>query len=203
MKLLHFECDEITDFSYEKSLVIRISPDYLTDHFRQVKRYSQSNAGNAILLIQELKPPPLGETVSIQENGASGEELKGLKILVVDDIADNQTLLSRRLQRCGATVEIAENGLEGVTMALLKPYDLILMDLQMPIVDGLTATKHLRKYGFDRPIVACTAHTDERENALRRFGFDDFFCKPLDLTALIHRLRRIQIMNTLRGVESH
>ncbi|MES2856668.1 MAG: response regulator [Bdellovibrionota bacterium] len=128
-----------------------------------------------------------------------GEELKGLKILVVDDIADNQTLLSRRLQRCGASVEIAENGLEGVTMALLKPYDLILMDLQMPIVDGLTATKHLRKCGFDRPIVACTAQAEERDNALNFFGFDDFFAKPLDLAALIHRLRRYQILNMLRN----
>jgi CheY-like chemotaxis protein len=134
-------------------------------------------------------------------NGGGEIDLRGLKILVVDDIPDNQTLLKRRLQRCGAQVESAENGLEGVTMALQRQYDLILMDIQMPVVDGLTATSHLRKCGFKKPIVACTAHSDERSNALNNFGFDDFFAKPLDLTALVNRLRRFHISDILRNAQ--
>jgi CheY-like chemotaxis protein len=137
----------------------------------------------------------------MQNREVQNQELKGLRILVVDDIADNQALLLRRLQKSGAQVDIAVNGLEGVTMALQRQYDLILMDLQMPVVDGLTAASHLRKCGFKKPIVACTAHLDERENAINNHGFDDFFAKPLDLQSLVNRLRRFQVVDFLKNAQ--
>ncbi len=85
-------------------------------------------------------------------------KLKDIRVLLVEDSPDNQQLIRRYLSKQGAEVEIAENGLEGVSKALAGNHDIVLMDLQMPIMDGYTATGHLRARGFLKPIIALTAH---------------------------------------------
>ena len=84
--------------------------------------------------------------------------LEGLHILVVDDAPDNQQLIWRYLTRAGAIVSSAENGQIGYRTALEHDFDLVLMDIQMPVMDGYTATAKLRDAGYMKPIIALTAH---------------------------------------------
>lgn len=116
-------------------------------------------------------------------------ELSSFKILVVDDSLDNLVLIKRLLTLSGAEVETANNGRDGVEKALKGNFSLILMDLQMPDMDGYEATKELRSRGFDRPIIALTAHAmkEERKRCLES-GFDNHLSKPIDREALIHLL---------------
>ncbi|MES2963983.1 MAG: response regulator [Bdellovibrionota bacterium] len=114
------------------------------------------------------------------------QRLFGIKVLVVDDACDNRTLMSRFLTGAGAEVACAEHGREGVDKALAGSFDVILMDIQMPILDGYAATQELRNNGYDRPIIALTAHAlkEERERSLSA-GCDDHLTKPIDRNTLI------------------
>lgn len=113
--------------------------------------------------------------------------LESLKVLVVDDSPDNLALIKRILRIAGAEVETANNGKEAIQQALGNKFDLILMDLQMPEMDGHEATRELRRQGYSRPIIALTAHAmkEERKRCLES-GFDDHLTKPVDREALIH-----------------
>lgn len=111
--------------------------------------------------------------------------LDGYSILVVEDSPDNQLLMKRALQRAGAAVELASNGLEGVDRALNEDFDLVLMDMQMPVMDGVTATKSLRSKGYTRPIFALTAHAmKEQRDSSFLAGCDEHVVKPVDIGAL-------------------
>ena len=112
-----------------------------------------------------------------------------LRILVVDDSIDNQRLLRMLLTKAGATVVLAENGrvacdLVGEGTGASR-FDLILMDIQMPEMDGYEATRRLRQMGFRKPIIAVTAHamTGDREKCLAA-GCDDYLTKPVDKQTL-------------------
>lgn len=108
-------------------------------------------------------------------------DLDGMDVLVVDDSQDNQILISRILQTAKANVTIAKNGREGVEKALAQNFDVILMDLQMPEMDGYEATQQLRSHGYHKTIIALTAHamTEERKRCLAN-GFDEHLSKPID-----------------------
>ena len=117
--------------------------------------------------------------------------LEGLRILLVEDGPDNQRLVSFILKKCGAQVSVASNGLEGRDTALAArscddPYDVILMDMQMPVMDGYTATRELREAGYDGPVIALTAHALEgdRQKCLDA-GCNDFAAKPINMIRLI------------------
>jgi len=103
------------------------------------------------------------------------------KVLLAEDSSDNQRLISLYLQKLGATVEIANNGEEAVDKALAGDYDLVLMDMQMPIMNGPQATRRLRRASYAKPIVALTANAmkEDREKCLDA-GCDDFLSKPID-----------------------
>lgn len=106
--------------------------------------------------------------------------LEKLHVLVVDDSPDNQALFSLLLKKAGAIVDIASDGYGGVNLAKLNDYDVILMDVQMPRMDGHQAVKLLREAGIKTPVIALTAHAmkEERERASRS-GFTDFLTKPV------------------------
>ena len=91
--------------------------------------------------------------------------LAGLHVLVAEDGEDNQHLIRRLLESAGAHVTLVENGEEAVRSALSSDPALVLMDIQMPILDGEQATIQLRRAGFDRPIIAVTAHALEEHRA--------------------------------------
>jgi len=117
--------------------------------------------------------------------------LAGIKVLLAEDSPDNQVLVSRILKLAGASVDVVVNGREAVETATKNHYDVLLMDLQMPVMDGYEATAELRMKGSKIKIIALTAHTlgDERERCLRN-GFDDHLGKPVNRDILIERIEK-------------
>ena len=111
------------------------------------------------------------------------------KILLVEDNLDNQQLISMYVKRTGAMLDIAENGQVGVDKALTNGYDLILMDMQMPVLDGLQAIKVLRDRGYSKPIVSLTANAmlSNREKCLDA-GASGYLVKPIDLAQFYETL---------------
>lgn len=115
----------------------------------------------------------------------NGQPLKGCRVLLVEDGIDNQRLFSMILKKAGADVTQVNNGQEAVE-AFEKSltdhwfFDVILMDMQMPVMDGLTATKRIREQGFNNAIIALTAHAmqEERDQCFAA-GCTDFLTKPI------------------------
>ncbi|MBC7532192.1 MAG: response regulator [Oligoflexus sp.] len=113
-------------------------------------------------------------------------ELAGLNILVAEDAPDNQLLIRRILTRRGAKVRIAENGEEAIREAMSHHFDIILMDVQMPLLDGYGATSELRRLGYKGSIVALSAHAmkGERDKSIA-VGCDEHLTKPVDVNRLV------------------
>lgn len=108
------------------------------------------------------------------------------RILIVEDSQDNQILLKAFLAKMKLDIDIAHDGMMGTFMALKNAYDVILMDIQMPEMDGFEAVKKLRAAGYLGKIVALTAHAmkGDREKCLDK-GFDDYLCKPVSRGTLV------------------
>jgi PAS domain S-box-containing protein len=120
----------------------------------------------------------------------------GCRILLAEDGPDNQRLISYLLRCAGAEVTLAENGriacdLALATMEAGKPFDVVLMDMQMPVLDGYAATRCLRAAGYEGSIVALTAHTmrRDREQCLAA-GCDDYAAKPINRDVLFDVIRK-------------
>jgi len=142
-----------------------------------------------------------GERVSITKNDKSKdieelpENAKMHNILVVEDNRINQKIAEKMLNKLGLTCDIAVDGLEGVKALTNKDYSLIFMDIQMPIMDGISATKKIiEKYGNQRPaIVAMTANVfQEDRDRCKAAGMDDFIAKPIDLSELVRVLSKYE-----------
>nr|WP_295900414.1 response regulator [uncultured Bdellovibrio sp.] len=118
-----------------------------------------------------------------------GKQLASTNILLVDDVEDNRLLIQRMLSKRGAKLTLATNGEEGLNKALENNYDIILMDIQMPVMDGYTATRKLRQAGYKKPIIALTAHAmkDDRERCIEA-GCTDYLTKPVQVEALIQTI---------------
>ena len=111
------------------------------------------------------------------------ESLQGLRILLVEDNKINQMIAQKFLSRWGAQIEMAENGLQAIEKIQSKNFDIVLMDLQMPELDGYQATQRIRQmqdtYYQKVPIIALTASTlSEIKENLMKFGLDDMITKP-------------------------
>ena len=116
------------------------------------------------------------------------------KILYIEDNDDNIYMITRRLGRCGYEVIVAKDGEAGLAMAVSEAPSLILMDLDLPVVDGWEATRRLKEADETRhiPVVAVSAHAMavDRKRALAA-GCDDFFSKPVDLKGLLERIESL------------
>ena len=116
------------------------------------------------------------------------------KILLVEDSEMNRDMLARRLARRGYEVVIAVDGAQGVTLARTEAPDLILMDMNLPVLDGSEATRQLRAAPATQsiPIIALTAHamSGDRENALEA-GCDDYDTKPIELERLLGKIEAL------------
>ena len=116
------------------------------------------------------------------------------KILYVEDNDDNIYMITRRLGRKGYEVIVAKDGEEGIAMARSEAPSLILMDLDLPVVDGWEATRRLKVSDETRhiPVIAVSAYAmvSDRERAMAA-GCDDFFSKPVDLKGLLKRIESL------------
>tara|TARA_R110002111_G_scaffold117466_2_gene179447 strand:+ start:7807 stop:9426 length:1620 start_codon:yes stop_codon:yes gene_type:complete len=136
---------------------------------------------------------------SLQGFGPSDQKIKGVcSVLLAEDGIDNQRLISTLLKKEGARVMLAENGEIAVRRALDalengKPFDVILMDMSMPILDGYGATQKLRELGYDLPIVALTAHamSGDRDKCVEA-GCNDYTTKPVNREQLRKIVRTYQ-----------
>lgn len=127
---------------------------------------------------------------------ANADDLLNCSILLAEDTRDTQMLVVRLLTKCGATVTTADNGREAVEKvmaaeAAAQPFDVVLMDGQMPVMDGLKATRMLRAKGYTGVIIALTAHAmaDDKDKCIEA-GCDDYATKPIKIAALREAIRR-------------
>ncbi len=108
-------------------------------------------------------------------------------VLVVDDGEENRSLVQLVLEHSGLTVEVARDGLEGMEKALAGDFELVLMDVQMPVMDGYTAIKNLRQKSFAKPVVALTAHAMKGiEEKCKDAGFDGYLAKPIKIDEMLN-----------------
>ncbi|MFO7585394.1 MAG: response regulator, partial [Anaerolineales bacterium] len=135
--------------------------------------------------------------------GATIENLSGALVLLVEDHEINQMVAKEILQGMGIKVVIAKNGMEAIEKVAQQPFHAVLMDIQMPGMDGYEATRQIRRdprFSADKlPIIAMTAHalSGEREKALQA-GLNDYISKPIDIAHLANLLLRWIVPETLQ-----
>ena len=117
------------------------------------------------------------------------------RLLLVEDTLNIQVLIAMVLKKAGATVDLANDGVQAIAKihaaaAIDEPYDVILMDMSMPVMDGWETTRRLRAEGYQRPIFALTAWSrEEDKQRCLEAGCDAYFTKPLDRHGLIHAIK--------------
>lgn len=152
-----------------------------------------------VKLPKDVKLVPLERAESTATGTVGGSEspnLQTMEILLVEDSPDNQLLIQTMLAKTGAKITLANDGFEGLAKALSGNFGVVLMDIQMPMMDGHQTVARLREKGYAGPVVALTAHAmkEERERAVLS-GFSHFLTKPVnrknltDLLATIHNPR--------------
>lgn len=143
-----------------------------------------------------LKDPcaAIGQAADSAEDDQSGTTLEA-RILLAEDSPDNQILISTFLKKLGADVTIGRNGLEAVELVLSaaqsdRPFDLVLMDIQMPVMDGYEAMQRLRQAGWSGPIIALTANAmgGDQQKCLAA-GCNDYASKPINRRRLTQQIR--------------
>ncbi len=129
----------------------------------------------------------MSENLSSSLNQDWGEKI----ILVVEDVDTNKIFFDAALRKTSATILWAKDGKEAIDMYKDNDIDLILMDLQLPVMDGYTATREIKKINSEVPIIAQTAHvmSGEREKCLEA-GCDDYLAKPIRLQILMETLSK-------------
>lgn len=140
-----------------------------------------------------LVPPPSAETEQATPVSVLQHDLQGTRVLLVEDNDINQIIAQELLQCMGCQVDVAGDGQEAVHKALHASYDIVLMDIQMPIMDGFSATREIRNHSRlqDMPIIAMTAHAmmSDREKSLAA-GMQDHVTKPIDPATLEQTVHR-------------
>ena len=155
-----------------------------------VKPIKQSTLFDAIM---ELLGYRLAAVPKAKTSHQTSTELSNVRVLLVEDNPVNQTVAKSLLTTCGIITEIAVNGREAVQMVAENQYDVVLMDIQMPEMDGIEATRQIRKklHRADLPIIAMTAHAmqGDREKCIAA-GMNDYVPKPIDREELFATLKR-------------
>ncbi|MFV1983938.1 MAG: response regulator [Thiohalomonadales bacterium] len=155
----------------------------------KIENKVEGQYSNVKLLNQEPGTDEDNDDIILQDD----HQVQGT-ILLVEDIVDNQELISFHLKEMGATVITVENGKDAVEITSNKIFDLILMDMHMPVMSGIEAIKLIRKQGYQSPIVMLTANTalEYKEQSLNA-GCDGFLLKPLDEQILFQVVRKYLI----------
>ncbi|MBC5783733.1 response regulator [Ramlibacter sp. USB13] len=145
-----------------------------------------------------LEGVPLLDATALSEAAAAGPaprrrwRIPSARVLVVDDGAENRELISLVLTEQGLWVDEAENGQVALDRLAAGSYDLVLMDMQMPVLDGYAATRALRQRGQDLPVVALTAHAMKGyEEEVLQAGCTAYLTKPVDIDALLQQIAQL------------
>ena len=143
--------------------------------------------------IKYLQPEDIAELQSKIEAAESHSwTFKPARVLVVDDGVENRELVRLLLEEVGLTVDEAENGQVGVEKAGSSHYDVILMDVNMPVMDGMTAAGILRKKGFEVPIIALTANAMKGYEAeCLKAGYSGYLSKPIDIDQFLELMAQL------------
>jgi len=165
---------------------------------------SDSDAGAVFSMVMPLPhtdaPAPSKAAQTIEQEAVE-VDLSGLDILVVDDVPTNQMVAQTLLQRLGAQVTLADNGQEAVDFVMAQRFDLVLMDVSMPVMNGYQATREIRARGLDKrvlPILGLTAHAfDEDIESCLAAGMNDFVAKPIRRSRLLPLLNKYLKPSTL------
>jgi CheY-like chemotaxis protein len=185
---VHGEAAKLAGLGFDGYLVKPISRDILTRALVSAILRAGAPSGEALVTRHTVRQP--------QENRTSESRLSlQARILLVEDQEVNQAVARKFLEVAGATVEVAGNGRIGLNKLAAQAFDLILMDCQMPEMDGFEATRQIRalEVGTNRhiPILAMTAHAmaGDRERCLAA-GMDDYLTKPISRDALVRGVAR-------------
>jgi CheY-like chemotaxis protein len=151
----------------------------------------ESVSGRILAVLASVPAPMAGGERAAEDERAVSAPARGVRVLLVEDNPVNALLAQALLGREGCSVDRAATGAEALDAAAQAPYDLILMDLRMPDMDGLSAARAIRMRGTSTPIVALTANSfEEDRHACLAAGMDDFLTKPLSPAALRAALHR-------------
>lgn len=157
---------------------------------------TQLDQGSTFLAQIKVDPPEM-KAASPQSPQGHFKNLRDLKdieekrILVVDDSIDNRTLIDFYLEPFGFKLSFAENGHQAINKVQELDHDLILMDIQMPLMDGLEATEKIRALGFSKPIIALTAHVmSEEKDRCMKAGCDMVLSKPIQMEEFLEGIHR-------------
>ncbi|MBT3345447.1 MAG: PAS domain S-box protein, partial [Gemmatimonadetes bacterium] len=189
----------------------------ITAHGREEVFRKAATAGIELTLVKPVNPSILFDAAIRALGGLSNQEdqalatdadaglaaVQGARVLLVEDNLLNQQVAQELLTEVGFAVDVAENGEVAIARIRDQTYDAVLMDMQMPVMDGETATRHIRQDGYaDLPILAMTANAmaGDRERCLAA-GMNDHITKPIDPEALFAALRR-WILESRKPVES-
>lgn len=116
--------------------------------------------------------------------------VNGLRILIADDAVTTIEILQFLFEQEGALVTVAENGQVALNFVKANQFDIVLMDIQMPVCDGIQATKLIREFNEQIPIIAVTAASESEAQEFEKFGFNDFFQKPVDFALLQEKIEQ-------------
>lgn len=151
--------------------------------------HSQANKGSTFILTlpcQHDKTKVYSDVQQLSAGSAQGQdqhiELPDLsgRVLVADDNPDNQLLIRRLLEQCGLSVTLASDGQEALDIAQKNEFDLLILDIQMPVMGGEAVLTQLKKSRFEKPVLAFTANVMKQQvQHYRAVGFSDVLAKPL------------------------
>jgi len=190
----------------ESTTIMMLSSDYKPDDMKQIDKYGigsyllkpikRKELKNAILTTLGLWKAQKGKE-KLKKEKKTELSMPQLKILLVEDNPDNRLLIKAFLKKFPIEIDEAENGQIAIDKFTNNKYDLILMDMQMPIMDGYTATKTIRKWEEKNdkditPILALTAYAmkEDRDKTLKA-GCSDYLTKPIKKDKLFEALRRL------------
>lgn len=145
--------------------------------------------GSCQLLSETERDGPASTAGSLGLSLDNDRLLEGISVLIVEDAPDSRALAAQILGQYGARIEMAENGREAVEVLQTREFDVVLMDLQMPQLDGFAATAALRAKGYRLPILAVSAAAmkDEKDRALE-VGCNDHLTKPFSIGILVDKI---------------